>query len=129
MAGQERGRLGELRALGVGADAAVDHRPRGLTRTAQLDQLQRRVGGPQCGEQLVRVTLVGLHAGPGGVRLNPLSERIPERQIVGSRGRAGCPVGGGKSRRAPGHRRCGDDGGHSDGCSDATHHFLQIWKR
>jgi hypothetical protein len=68
MSVQERDGLVELRAMGICADAAVDHRSGRLTGTAELDERQLRLVRASQLEQPVRIAVIG----PIRVRGSPI---------------------------------------------------------
>ena len=123
MGGQEGGRGGQLGTAGIVADPATDHRAGRLAGAAELHQPQRGLAAVQHRVQLIGVALGGLDAGPRGVGLDPLGQRVAERQVVASRSRRGRRP---RRRAAPGagrdRRRHGDGQGERD--ADRAHASL-----
>ena len=100
---EERHRRRQLAALGVGAEAALQHRGRRLTGAPQVAQLGARLPLADAVEHRPRIPVFLVVAGR---RLQAGRERVAQGDVPAARGRGG---GAGRRRRArgDGHRRRG----------------------
>src|SRR5664279_2374254 len=79
-------RLGQLRSLSIWTDPATDHRGGRLTGTAEVLELDARLGLLKCPGEMVGVTVTVIGIGTDIVRV-PAGQGITQRQVIGRRWR------------------------------------------